>query len=351
MTSAPPDNLNLTVSALKFSHPKGTPIYYTNWDKYSLEYRTSSSGGWNVYAGMPLAINYDSQATEYRDVLATSTYEWRYRYYSTEKLAYSDYSDTIGATGWARNTVGYMLKEVRKVVNDPDGKTISDVEIIRFFNAAQDKIYTLYDRWWFLLKIGTVIPTVVGQKAYAMPTDFGRMHSVLFENVQGSSDITYNLEYKSMIEYDDISRNNNSSNDDGMKFYSIFPPDTSSSTGYLRVWPKPATVSLNITPRYFKMFTDLSDYADVTEVPIPDILENYAIGMILLIRKEEDKANVYLGSPSRPGQFYQQIELLKLMQRKNARPMRSLWEYRGRDAEKYLFGNRSASSQDRENFW
>jgi len=41
LTANPPGNTTLTITALKFSHPRGTPVYYTIWDKYSLEYRTS----------------------------------------------------------------------------------------------------------------------------------------------------------------------------------------------------------------------------------------------------------------------------------------------------------------------
>jgi hypothetical protein len=335
LTASPPDNVDLTVTALKFSHAKGTPIYYTNWDKYSLEYRTSSANAWNIYSGMPSTLSFEALYTEYRDSAATSTYGWRYRYYSSEKSAYSDYSDIITSTGWARNTVGYMVREIRKIVNDLDSKTVTDTEIIRFLNAAQDKIYTLYDRWWFLFKKGTSIPSVAGQKAYALPTDFGRMHSVQFEYVSGSNDITYDLEPKSIIEFDYDSRDNNSASNDNVREYAIYPGDTSSAVGYLYVWPKPLTAGLNIIPRYFKVFTDLTTYSSATEVPIPDILEDYAIGRILAIRKEDDKASEY------DSMYKEQVQLLKFMQRKNANPMRSLWNYQGVNARKRLFGTRN----------
>lgn len=346
LIATPPNNTSLTVNALNFSHPAGTPVTYVDWDKYELSYRTSSSSAWVVYPSMPDNLIFDALYKEYRDSAATSTYEWRYRYYSTEKSAYSDYSDTVGTLGWPSNSVGYMVREIRKIVNDPEEKTVKDIEIIRFLNSAQQTIYTLYDRWWFLLKIGTAIPTVVGQKTYAMPSDFGRMHTVQLQYVSGSNDITYNLRYLSMPEFDYQSRDNNQANDDNAKYYGIYPPDSSSDAGYLRIWPKPLTAGLNIIPVYYKVFTDLATYADETEVPVPDILENYVIAQILQIRKEDDKAKLY------DQMFKEQIQLLKLMQRKSARPMRSLWSYKGVNAEKRMFGTRDVySDTTKEQYW
>jgi hypothetical protein len=344
--TAIPSNVAFTIPALKFSHPKGTPVYTINWDKYELSYRTSSAGAWVVYPAMPANLAYDAQNAEYRDSAATSTYQWRYRYYSTEKTAYSDYSDVIGTTGWARNTVGYMVREIRKIINDPAGKTVNDTEIIRFLNAAQDKIYTLYDRWQFLFKTGTPILTLTGIKSYPLPTDFGRMHTVQFEYVFGGSDVTYNLRYLPVIEFDYETRDNTAANDDNIVEYSIYPGDTTSPKGYLYINPKPITAGLKITPRYFMTIPDLSTYADATVIPIPDIIENYALAQILKIRKEDDKANAY------DAMFKEQVELLKLMQRKNASPMRSFWKYRGVKAEQKLFGTRDVySDTTKEMYW
>src|SRR3972149_410768 len=47
LTAAPSTNTTMTVSALKFSHPRGEPIYYLLWDKYSLNYDDGT--GWAVY--------------------------------------------------------------------------------------------------------------------------------------------------------------------------------------------------------------------------------------------------------------------------------------------------------------
>lgn len=345
LTSAPPDNNNMLVASLKFSHPAGTPVAYIDWDKYELSYQINNTAPWIVYdatngmkVAMPDNLFFDDQYKEYRDSAATATYQWRYRYYSSEKQAYSDYSDIIGTTGWPRKAVGYMIKEIREIVNDPEEKTVKDIEILRFLNAAQDKVFSLYDRWWFLLKFGTPILTVTGQKTYPLPSDFGRMKNVEFEYVFGATDVTYNLRYLSMDEFDYETRDNTAANDDSVKYYSIYPADANSTTGYLRIWPKPLTAGLNITPLYYQIMPDLSSYASTTLIPIPDILENYALSQILKIRKEDDKAAAY------DAIFKEQIQLLKLMQRKSARGGRSLWVYKGVNAQKRMYGTRDVYS-------
>jgi hypothetical protein len=351
LTATPPTDSSMTVTSLKFPHPKGTPVYYIKWDKYYLQYQTSSVGAWTAYPSMPLDLKYDSLSTEYRDPAATSTYQWKYRYYSSEAGVYSDYSDTISASGWAKNSVGYMVRSVRKIANDPESRTVSDTEIIRFLNAAQDTIYTLYDRWWFLFKTGDPIDTIASTKQYSLPEDFGRMHTVLYRFVNGSTDITYNLEYITLVEFDYLNQDNTVRNADEIKYYSIYPGDSSNLSGYLKIsgmgGESPLTAGLDLTPRYYKIMTDLDSFGDLTEVPLPTILENYALAQIFKIRKEEDKASYY------DKLFREQIELLKLMQKKQVTQRRNLLEYKGRGSSKKLYGTRNFSNNDylRENYF
>jgi hypothetical protein len=346
LTAAPDSSTTLTITSLQFSHPMGTPVYYLRWDKYELSYKTTSAGAWIVYGSMPTALKYDAIATEYRDSSATSTYYWKYRYYSTESATYSDYSDAISASGWEKNSVGYMVRQIRKTANDPESRTITDTEIIRYLNEAQDKIYALYDRWWFLYKRGTVIDTVASQKIYNLPSDFGRMSRVAFRYVSGATDTTYNLKYLSNIEFEYEMRDNNASDDDNVKIYSIYPGDSSNLTGYLHIGPTAETAGLDITPWYYKTMTQLDSFGDTTEVPIPSILEDYALAQIYDIRKEEAKADRY------DRIFREQIELLKQMQRKQVGAGRKLWEFKGNNPDDRLFGRKLGNDDsDRENFW
>jgi len=336
----------LTITSLSFSHARGTPVYYILWDKYELQYKTTSSGNWNTYSGMPASLNYDALYTEYVDSSATSSYQWRYRYYSTEKDTYSDYSNTISAGGWSKNSVGYMIGKIRKTINDPESKTISDAEIIRYLNAAQQKVYSLYDRWWFLFVVGEPILTQSSVKKYNLPPDFGRMHTVLFNYVSGSTDITYNLKYLSMVEFDYVSADNTAENDDALKYYTIYPGDSNNESGYLYVYPTPDTNGLEIVPRYYKVIPDLDNYGDETVIPIPEMLENYAISRVLAIREEDSRATNY------DKLFREQIELLKLMQRKQTGSMRYIWKYQGKDAEDRYFGKMPLNiDQIRENYF
>jgi hypothetical protein len=342
LSAAIPSNTSLTIGALKFSHTKGTPVYYINWDKCEIDYNDGT--GWATYGSMPISLTYDNKNTEYNDSAATTSYEWRYRYYSTENSVYSDYSPTITAAGWPKNSVGYMVREVRKIANDPEAKTISDTEIVRFFNAAQDKIYSLYDRWWFLLKMGSAIDTVASQKVYNLPSDFGRMGQLLFNYVSGSTDINYNLKYLPMVEFDYESSDNNASDDDNMKYFTIYPGDTTNETGYVYIWPTPETAGLHLTPRYYKTFTTLESYSDETECPIPAILVDYALAQVFKIRMEDTRADYY------DKLFREQMELLRMLQRKQVGSPRYMWKYQGPDAESRYFGSRGTGHNE-ENDW
>jgi len=339
LTASPPTDTTMTATALNFSHPKGTPVYFTRWDKYELQYRTTDAGSFAAYGSMPTALNFDAINTEYRDVDATTTYSWKYRYYSSEETAYSDFSDIITATGWPKNSVGYMVREVRKIINDPDSKTVSDTEIIRFFNAAQDKIYTLYDRWWFLLTEGDAIDTEESIKKYSLPSDFGRLHRVNFRYISGDSDIVYNLRYLTNVEFEYETRDQNASDNDEVKYYSIYPGDSDNSTGYLHIWPVPETAGLDMTPWYYKTITNLDSFADETEVSLPAILVDYALSQVYKIRGDA-KAEYY------DKLFREQIDLLKLMQKKQTNSMRSLWNYKGRRSKSRLFGTRTISGDE-----
>ena len=345
LTATPASATTLTVSALSYSHPKGTAVTFLRWDKYELSYSLTSTGAFVVYGSMPASLRYDAINTEYRDTAATSTYRWKYRYYSTESTAYSDYSDIITAAGWDEKSVGYMVRQVRKTINDPESKTVSDTEIIRYFNEAQDKIYSLYDRWWFLLKIGDTIDTVASQMPYDLPSDFGRMDKVKFRFVSGSTDVNYNLKYLPDTEFDYESRDNNADDSDNVRFYTIQPGDSDNTAGYLHVWPKPETAGLDLIPRYYTTMTTLDSYGDLTQVPIPSMLEDYALAQIFQIRKEETNADRY------DKIFREQIELLKMMQRKQTGSLRRLWRYKGADADERLFGGDNIGTDDRESNW
>jgi hypothetical protein len=238
-----------------------------------------------------------------------------------------------------------MVRQIRKVINDPESKTVNDTEITRFLNEAQDKIYTLFDRWWFLYKKGTVIDTVASQKIYNLPSDFGRMSRVTYRYVSGSTDTTYNLKYLPNVEFEYEYRDNTADDDDNVKHYSIYPGDSTNETGYLHIGPTPATAGLDMTPWYYKTMTSLDSYADETDVPIPSILEDYALSQIYQIRAEETNADRY------DKIFREQIELLKMMQKKQVGSLRTLWRYQGPDAEERLYGGTQSVGRDVEKDW
>ena len=184
LTATPPSDTTMTVTALKYDHPKDSPVSLSHWDQYNLDYRTSSSGTWTTLVSLA-NLEWDTDYTEYKHSAGLSTYEYRVRYYNTQTVGYSDYSDTITGAGWDREAAGHMIENVRKMTNDPEGQLVEDEMIFRFFNEAQDKVRAVLKRPYFLLtevdgSTSSSYRTVASKKNYDLPPNFDRMESLRY---------------------------------------------------------------------------------------------------------------------------------------------------------------------------
>ena len=106
-------------------------------------------------------------------------------------------------------------------------------------------------------------------------------------------DITYRLKYIPPIEMDHRKRDNLTDNDDDLKYYTLRPPDSTSTTGYFEVDPTPETTGNTFYIRFYKQMDDLDSYGDTTPVTIVDLLIDYAVSEIEKSRGNEAKSVVY----------------------------------------------------------
>lgn len=288
--------LNLA-STLNFAHAKDTPVYKVPWDFVSIEGRSSSTG---TFAEITQSgIQWDKPQTIYYHTSGDNNWQYRFRFFNSVLSIYSDYSPTISGTGYVRGSVGYMVRQVRKLTGDEKREIIkTDAEIIRFFNTAQDIIRGVKSDWNFLKVTDSTITTIANTKVYGVPTGVGgtgNIDSIRYQyNDGGSSNIVYNLKYLPEKEFDLLDRDQRRTPDDYVTYYTIQESDSGNAFGYIRVDPIPKTTGRGtFIVRYFKKMVDLDTVDDITPVPLPNILEDFAIAQIEKIKGNESKSQIY----------------------------------------------------------
>ena len=343
VSSTSGDHTIVVTTALKHDHPAGTPIYFTLWNRYSIDVK-ASGGSYANMAGMPRDIEWDSKYSEhYYGGSTTDTY--KYRFYNSTSGAFSSYSPEIAGTGFTRKSVRYMTNNVLKLANDPEEKVMSRDEIRYQFNAAQDYISAMDSRWRFLWKRGTAIPSVVNQAQYAMPSDMDRLEYITCSFDDGVDDRAYRLQPLSRVEFDYETMDHDREKDDYTKWYCHYMGDSTYLYDSFKVEPVPEHTYHNFYPHYYKKMTDLADDNDETVVPMPQLLEYWALSQIEKIRGNDTKSKVYMDM------FESSVKLLKMQQRKDV-GIKSFLTFRGRNVVNRFYGDRSGYDESsRINYW
>ncbi len=365
-----PDTIALD-SALNFSHNKDAPVYKVPWDFVHIERRTSSAGAFSLIS--ETGLQWDRKDTIYFDLPGTNDYGYRYRFRNSAIAEgndgdFSEYSPTIEGSGYDRNSLGYMLRETRKITQDTQRKIVSDAQIARYLSDAQNIIQGVRPDWWFLRVEDSAETTVSGTRQYALPTkidNLGVVDSIRYNFNDGTINEIYQLTFKELPEFDYLVRDNRGTaalQDDRVSAYTLREATTDFPDGSYEVWRTPKTTgSGTFLVRFFEEMTELNDVADATQVPIPSILENYAISKVYEIMGKERLADHYAELFWGPPQEDKNkgrltgIGLLESLNSQQKRPRgqpRSLVSFRGRRAMSRLFNSRSIDTdQLREDYW
>lgn len=348
--------------ALKFSHNKGQVVYRYEYDQVEIyRYRTSA---WSLISTSNL--QWDKRETIYVDDNGLATDSYRYRFVNSASAATSDYSPTVAATGFTNDQVGYMIREIRRILGDDERRFVSDDEIIRQFNRAQNIIQSIREDWWFLRTTSSSITTVANTSKYGLNTycsDLNFVDTVRYRFNDSTTDVTYNLNKVTNIEMDYEVRDNDATADDYPEEYNIEPPDSTDATGYITIDKKSKTTGYGtFYIRYFKKMTDLDDVSDATLVPMPSILEDFALAYGFRVKGDEQRAKIYEErfwgpQPGREEKYREQtgIRLLQLMQSGKGRAIgqpRSFKKWRGRQPMGKFFQSHEVNTDDlRERYY
>lgn len=322
----------INISAvLKRSHNTSCVVYRYEYDQYEI-YRYRSAA-WTLISTSN--IQWDKHETIYVDTDGLSTDSYKYRLYNSASLAASDYSPTVAATGFTNKQVGYMIDHIRSITGDTERQIIkNDDELIRQLNRAQIIIKAIRDDWWFLRKENSQIKSLADTRRYGLNTylsDMNYIDTVRYRYDDGTTDRIYHLEYVSLNDMDKLVEDNDESSSDWPEKYTIEPADTTDEKGYIAVDNPILTADRGtFYIRYFKEMADLETVADETDVPLPSILEDYAIAYVFRIKGDEERAKLYEDRFHGPqaskmeGMYNREptgIRLLEIMQKSKGKPV------------------------------
>jgi len=285
----------ITVSAaLKFSHPKGTPLFISEFDQIEISRDTGS--GWATLE--TIDIQWDKFRTIYIDSTGTSDYSYKFRFKNSAASTYSEYSPTVSGGGFSKNQIGYLVDIVKRMLNDPDGKILTVKEIIDEINNSKDIIVGSRNNWYFFKKEdeGTITTTADTRKYNldAISENIEYIQDVRFRDQSNSDDNLYPIKELSDLEYDQIVIDQDEDADDHVTHYRIVAPDSSSSSGYIEVDPAPENSDNgSFYIRHYEPDADYEDVADTTSVPIPVILTYLPIAKGLRLKGKNGLADDY----------------------------------------------------------
>lgn len=312
-------------SALNFNHQVGERIYRSEYDQ--VEVSSYSGAAWSVLA--TVSISWDALETLYIHQGGTDSSTYRFRYKNSASGNYSEYSGSIGGTGYTSSQAGYQVKRVRQILKDPDGQIMDDNDILRSLSDAKNIIKAIRDDWYFWLKEdeGT-ITTVDGTRKYNLDdisSAIEYVKDVRFRDQSGNDDVIYHLKFLTPTVFEQYITDNSETEDDTVIRYTLRPGDSSSTAGYIEVDPTPATTAAgSFYPKYYQPDADYSSLSATINVAIPHVLSDYVIAEGFRIKGDETRAEFYedkFYGPSDLGKRRGRLTGIKLLEQLNQKKL------------------------------
>ena len=356
--------ITLTAPYYALNHTKTTPIYKSKWNQIILEYKVGS-GNWTPITAFD--IQWNNLETYYFHTVGDDTYSYRFKFSNSTTAVVSEYSPTVLGTGFTPLQVGAMIINVRRKLRDPNRQRFSDTDIIALLQQAQTDIQLRIPKLWFLkvdtFETGTGIAAIASQDVYDLSayTDFLYLDKIKYQFVNGATTTLYDLSPLSDTEFDQFKQIVGQPEDDNVQRVKLLPPTTSNLQGSFKVDPIPKTSGVStFYPVYYRKFSELNDVSDTTDLPFPQILEDYAAFRLHQLLGNKLQAEIYKKLYSGPNNASNEEPLtgiaLLAVHNKNVQNVstgygKQLWRYRGRSGRSNFFGQGITNSDYRKEWY
>lgn len=318
-----PDSVSaMTIVAGSFNHSKDDPVYKVLFDQAEIYKSTDAGATYSLLT--TINLQYDKPVTIFDYLAGAATDYYKIKLKNSVTSAVSDFSDAQIGTGWPRNAVGRMVRNVRRYLKDLEGMKFKDWEIMEELkNASDDVIGEIPNAWWTLFSKEVVTDDDVS--IYGLESDFRAM---LFLIYRLSTSEEYPLGYVSPDEWVALNADTTAANNDDLDKWTILPPDANNQKGYFEVYPTPLTASKVMTEWYFRSEPDMNSYGDLVLCPTPQIYEYRAAS---ILTDDADDAKKY------NKRYVECLSNLKVAQRRNRGPI-ELRRWLGVDGKGKLYG-------------
>lgn len=259
-----------------------------------------------------------------------------------------------------------MVVNVRRKIRDPNRQRYNDSDIIALLQQGQTDIQLRIPKLWFLkvdtFETGIGIPAIGGTDVYSLNsyTDFIYLNKIRYKFVNGASTIVYDLFPTPENEFDRYTQLQNQPTDDNLTRVKLLPPTTSNLQGSFKVFPMVKNSNVGtFYPVYYRKFSVLNDVSDSTDLPFPEILEDYAAYRLHQLMGNKIQSDIYKklysgpnnGSPEEP---LTGIALLEVHNKNVANVStgygKQLWRYTGRRGRGNFVGRGINRDYIRENY-
>lgn len=276
---------SLTVTSTIWPHNADEPVIRLRYNQVKF-YRstTTATGSYTLLATVGMDVDNPDLQTTYDDTTGTAAYFYKISYYNSVSTTESSLSDPVVGAGYVRNSVGSLIDEVAREVNDENFRIASRNQYIAWMNEVNDDLITRARRPFAFLRQVTTLGTTAAQNYITLPTDFWKFDRFEYTWTIGNIGRIKELYPKAYEIFRQIAFNPNALGNDDLQFISL--NDTQSR---MMLYPKPlSTQASAITFWYYRTFNELDSEGDVFELPNPLVYKKYLLGQLFLMKGSND---------------------------------------------------------------
>lgn len=275
----------LTISATTFPHEADEPVYVLRFDTIKF-YRSTTgvNGTYTILTSETMDVDNENLTTSYDDVSGLSSYYYKVTYYNSVSTLESDYSDPMQGTGYPRGTVGFLVDEFLREVQDRNEIITDRTQIIGWLNECSDDMQTRPRKPYDFLRTRTVLNTVADTEVIDFPNDFWKFDRLDYIFDDGTTSITYPVRVISNEEFRTKKLDNDAENNDQLQLVTI---DT--AVDKFRLYPTPETSQTGVIYLYYwKTFTEIDSEGDELETPNQRAYKMYLLGKYYRMKAVSD---------------------------------------------------------------